>query len=82
MHGILWWIIVGCIAGWLTGKILKGEGYGFFMDIVVGIAGAIAGGFLLGLVGIHGSGGVVPTVLVSVFGAVVLTWLLRALAGK
>ena len=44
MH-ILWWIIVGLVAGWATGKIMKGAGYGTFMDIVIGIGGAILGAF-------------------------------------
>ena len=42
--GILWWIIVGLIAGFITGKLMKGSGYGAIMDIVVGIVGAIIGG--------------------------------------
>src|SRR5437868_9790503 len=50
MH-ILWWIIVGLIAGWATGKIMKGEGYGTLMDIVIGIAGALLGGFIMRTLG-------------------------------
>jgi hypothetical protein len=45
---ILWWIIVGLIAGWLTGKIMSGGGYGPIMDIVVGVIGAVVGGFQRG----------------------------------
>ena len=44
--GIILWILAGLIAGWLTGKIMKGSGYGFFVDILLGIAGAIVGGFI------------------------------------
>lgn len=44
---VLWWIIEGLIAGWITGKIMKGSGYGAIMDIFVGIIGAIIGGFLI-----------------------------------
>ena len=44
--GIIAWIVAGLIAGWLTGKIMKGSGYGFFVDILLGIAGAIVGGFI------------------------------------
>ncbi|MGB6192832.1 MAG: GlsB/YeaQ/YmgE family stress response membrane protein, partial [Terracidiphilus sp.] len=44
MH-ILWWILVGLVAGWITGKIMKGGGYGFWMDIILGIVGALVGGF-------------------------------------
>ena len=51
MH-ILWWAIVGLIAGWATGKIMKGAGYGVLMDIMIGIAGAMLGGFLMRAVGI------------------------------
>jgi len=43
---ILWWIIVGLIAGWLTGKIMRGAGYGVIGDIIVGIIGALIGGFI------------------------------------
>ena len=43
--GIIFWILVGLIAGWLTGKIMKGSGYGFFVDIILGMAGAMVGGF-------------------------------------
>lgn len=77
MHGFLWWIIVGLIAGWLTGKLMKGGGYGVLMDIIVGIAGALIGGFLMSRLGFAGSGGLIYTVVVAVIGAVILTLLLR-----
>jgi uncharacterized membrane protein YeaQ/YmgE (transglycosylase-associated protein family) len=74
---ILWWIIVGLIAGWITGKIMKGSGYGALMDIVVGIAGALIGGFLMRLLGGTGEGGMIYTIIVAVIGAVILTWVIR-----
>jgi len=40
-HGIIAWIIIGVIAGWLTGKLMKGSGFGFFMDMIVGLVGAL-----------------------------------------
>jgi uncharacterized membrane protein YeaQ/YmgE (transglycosylase-associated protein family) len=43
MHGFIWWILVGLIAGWLTGKIMSGGGYGAIMDIIIGIIGAFLG---------------------------------------
>ena len=46
MH-ILWWAVVGLIAGWTTGQIMKGSGYGVLMDIVLGIAGSLNGAFLM-----------------------------------
>jgi uncharacterized membrane protein YeaQ/YmgE (transglycosylase-associated protein family) len=74
---ILWWIIVGLIAGWITGKIMKGSGFGALIDIVVGIIGAIAGGFIMRAVGFAGSGGMIYTIFVAVIGAVILTLLVR-----
>jgi uncharacterized membrane protein YeaQ/YmgE (transglycosylase-associated protein family) len=77
MFSLIWWIIVGLIAGWLTGKIMSGGGYGALMDIVVGILGALVGGFLMSHLGFAGSGGLIYTIVVAVIGAVILTLLLR-----
>jgi len=74
---LLWWIIVGLIAGWATGKIMKGGGYGTLMDIVIGIAGAIVGGWIISLLGFASAGGVVYMILVAIGGAIVLTALVR-----
>jgi uncharacterized membrane protein YeaQ/YmgE (transglycosylase-associated protein family) len=79
MGNLIWWIIVGLIAGWATGKIMKGSGYGTLMDIVIGICGAIVGGWVMGLLGFAGSGGMIYTVLVAILGAVILTAVVRAL---
>ena len=53
MGNLLWWCIVGLIAGFLAGKVMKGGGFGVLMDIVIGIVGAMIGGWLFGLVGIY-----------------------------
>lgn len=79
---IIWWIIVGLIAGWATGKIMKGSGYGALMDIVIGIVGAIIGGFIMRSLGFAGQGGIIYTILVAILGAIVLTWLLRLITGS
>lgn len=71
---LVWWIIVGLVAGWAAGKIMKGSGYGPLTDIALGIVGAVVGGFLLGLVGIHSSG-LVGSIIVAICGAVFLIWL-------
>ncbi len=82
-HGIIWWIIVGLIAGFLTGKIMKGGGYGAIMDIIIGIVGALIGGFIMShLFGASSSGGLIYTILVAILGAVILTWLLRLITGS
>lgn len=74
---IIWWIIVGIIAGWITGKIMSGGGYGVLMDIVIGLIGALIGGFIMSSLGFAGSGGMIYTILVAVFGAIIFTLLLR-----
>jgi uncharacterized membrane protein YeaQ/YmgE (transglycosylase-associated protein family) len=76
---ILYIILVGLVAGWATGKIMKGSGYGVLTDILLGIAGAIIGSRLLGLLGIYSSGGIVPTILIAIVGAVFLVALVRML---
>jgi len=73
---LVWWVVVGLIAGWAAGKIMKGGGYGVVMDIILGIIGAVAGGWLVGFVGIH-AGGFISTILVAILGAVILIWITR-----
>lgn len=75
--GIIWWLIVGLIAGWLTGKIMGGPGKGALMDIIIGLVGALVGGFLMRLLGFSGEGGLIYTIFVAVIGAVILTWIYR-----
>jgi uncharacterized membrane protein YeaQ/YmgE (transglycosylase-associated protein family) len=81
-HSIVIWILIGLIAGYLTGKLMRGAGYGPIMDIVVGILGALVGGFLMVHLGYAGSGGFLYTVVVAVVGAVILTFLLRLITGR
>ena len=75
-HGIIWWIIVGLIAGWAAGKIMKGGGYGVIADIVLGILGGILGGWIVGELG-FGGGGLIWSILVAILGALILIWLAR-----
>jgi uncharacterized membrane protein YeaQ/YmgE (transglycosylase-associated protein family) len=75
---LIWWAVVGLIAGWAAGKIMKGGGYGTVMDIVLGIIGAVVGGRLLGLFGIY-AGGFIGTIVVAIVGAVFLIWISRML---
>jgi len=73
---LIYWIVVGLIAGWAAGKIMKGGGYGVAMDIVLGIVGAVVGGWLMGFLGIQ-AGGLIGTIVVAIIGAVFLIWLTR-----
>jgi len=77
--GLLYIMIVGLIAGWATGKIMKGSGYGPLTDILLGIAGAIFGSRMLALLGIYSGGGLLPNILVAIVGAVILVALVRAI---
>ena len=83
-HGIIAWIIIGAFAGWITGKLMKGSGFGFLMDIVVGLIGAMIGGFLsyhLGLGGVR-EHGLIVSIFIAVVGAVILTWIVRLFSGN
>jgi uncharacterized membrane protein YeaQ/YmgE (transglycosylase-associated protein family) len=79
MFWLLWLIVVGFIAGWAAGRIMGTGGYGPLMDILLGIAGAIVGGFLLRLLGLYSSGGLVSSIIVAIIGAVFLIWISRRL---
>ena len=78
MGGLIYWIVVGLIAGWLAGKVMKGGGYGVVVDIVLGILGAIVGGLVFGLLGLH-AGGLIGSIIVAFVGAVILVWITRQL---
>ena len=74
---LLIWLIVGALAGWLAGVIVKGGGFGLLGDIVVGIVGAFIGGWLLPKLGIALAAGMVGVIITATIGAVVLLLLLR-----
>lgn len=76
---MLYIVLVGLVAGWAAGKIMKGSGYGILIDILLGIAGAIVGGWLMRFLGFYSSGGLIPGILVAILGAVILIALSRAL---
>jgi uncharacterized membrane protein YeaQ/YmgE (transglycosylase-associated protein family) len=83
--GLLAWIVVGLIAGWLAGLVMRGSGYGVLGDIIIGIVGALVGGFIASalfnvpdpLTGID-----LTTLVVAFVGAVITIALLRALGGR
>ena len=72
-------IVVGLIAGWLAGQVMKGGGYGILMDIVLGLVGGLVGGWLFGALGIGTGSGMVGSIIVAFVGAVLLVALSRAL---
>ncbi|MPN39072.1 hypothetical protein SDC9_186598 [bioreactor metagenome] len=77
MSGFIWYIVVGLIAGWLAGVVMKGGGYGIIGDIILGIIGAVVGGWLFGMLGVSAGGGLIGGIIVAFIGAVILIFLAR-----
>lgn len=76
-HGIIAWLIIGAIAGWLAGMLVKGGGFGLIVDIIVGIVGAFIGGWLAGVLGISVGGGWISSIITAIVGAVILLFIIR-----
>jgi uncharacterized membrane protein YeaQ/YmgE (transglycosylase-associated protein family) len=81
VQGIIIWLIVGAIAGWLAGKVVKGGGFGLIGDIIVGIVGGIIAGYLFPYFGINLGTGFIRAVIDSFIGAVILLIILRLVTG-
>lgn len=80
---IIAWIVLGLVAGWIAGMVMKGRGYGILGNIVVGILGAVIGGFLgSALLGWDVTGFNLGSILLATLGAVALILVLRALPGR
>ena len=73
---IIWFLLIGLIAGWLAGQITKGGGFGLLGDLIVGIIGALLGGFLFALLGLAAIG-LIGSLVTATVGAIVLLFLLR-----
>ena len=76
---VIWWIVVGLIAGALAGLVMRGSGYGIVGDIIVGIIGAIIGGWIFSQFGV-GTGGIIGSIIVAFIGACILIVILRLIA--
>ncbi|WP_087643641.1 GlsB/YeaQ/YmgE family stress response membrane protein [Caballeronia choica] len=76
-HGLIWALIIGAVAGWLAGLLVKGGGFGLLVDILVGIVGAVIGGWLFSALGVSLGGGLLGSLLTAVIGAVVLLFAIR-----
>jgi len=73
----LWFILIGLVAGWLAGQLVKGGGFGVIGDIVVGVIGALLGGFLFSTMGVSAGGGLIGSLIVATIGAIILIVILR-----
>lgn len=79
VESLIIWILVGAVAGWLAGLVVRGGGFGRVGNIVVGIIGAFLGGWLFGLAGIGIGVGIINTIFTAFIGAVVLLLIVRVL---
>ncbi len=68
-------LIIGAIAGWIAGRVMKGRGFGFIGNLIVGIIGAFIGGFVFGLLGIA-TYGLIGALISSLAGAIILLWII------
>ncbi len=76
-QSLIVWLVVGAIAGWLAGMVVKGGGFGLIGDIIVGIVGAVIAGWLLPQIGIVIGGGLIGAVINAFIGAVILLVIIR-----
>jgi uncharacterized membrane protein YeaQ/YmgE (transglycosylase-associated protein family) len=77
--GFLAWIIVGLIAGWLAGQVMKGGGYGVVVDIILGLLGGVLGGWIFERLGVATGRGMIGSIIVAFIGAVILVGITRLL---
>jgi uncharacterized membrane protein YeaQ/YmgE (transglycosylase-associated protein family) len=81
--GIISWIILGLIAGFIGSKIVDKQGQGFWLNIALGIIGALVGGFIFDLVGSTGVTGLnIWSMIVAIIGSVVVLWIYNAVSGR
>jgi uncharacterized membrane protein YeaQ/YmgE (transglycosylase-associated protein family) len=73
---VLWILLIGLVAGWLAGVVMKGGGFGLLGNLVIGVIGALLGGFLFGLLGIY-AGGLLGSLITATVGAIALLLVLR-----
>lgn len=76
-ESLIWWLIIGLIAGFLASVVMRGGGYGIIGDIIAGVVGAFIGGWLFGVLGISIGSGVVGSIIVAFIGACILIGILR-----
>lgn len=70
-------LLIGAIAGWLAGIVMKGGGFGLIVDIIIGIIGSVIGGWVFGLMGISAGGGMLGSIVVATIGAILLLFVVR-----
>ncbi len=79
---LLWFVVIGAIAGWLAGQFMRGNGFGLLGDIIVGVIGAFIGAYLFRSVGANLGGGLIGSLIVAFVGAIVLLFVVRLFTGR
>jgi uncharacterized membrane protein YeaQ/YmgE (transglycosylase-associated protein family) len=80
--GIVAWIVIGLLAGWLAGVVMPGRGFGLISDLIIGLVGAFIGGLILDVLVPNQTGGFWGSLLVAFIGACILVAILHAIAGR
>ncbi len=76
-NGLIWFLLIGLVAGWLAGTLMKGGGFGVIGDMIVGVIGALLGGWVFGLLGVGTGGGLLGAIVTATIGACLLIFILR-----
>ena len=76
MASLIWFLLIGLVAGWLAGQIMEGGGYGVIGDLVVGVIGALLGGWIFQMLGFY-EGGLLASLIVATLGAIIFLAILR-----
>jgi uncharacterized membrane protein YeaQ/YmgE (transglycosylase-associated protein family) len=78
---LVYFLLIGLAAGWLAGKLTKGSSFGLVNDLIIGVIGALLGGFLFGLLSLAATG-LIGRLIMATVGALVLLWLLRVIKNR
>ncbi len=76
LESLLITLVIGAIAGWLAGTLMKGSGFGLIANIVIGIVGAFVGGYVLGMLGVSLGGGMIAAIINATIGAIILLFII------
>jgi uncharacterized membrane protein YeaQ/YmgE (transglycosylase-associated protein family) len=77
LEGLLIFIVIGVVAGWIAGQVMKGGGFGLVGDLLVGVAGAFVGGLIFPRIGLSFGGGIIGDIISAALGAIILLFVIR-----
>ena len=77
MDNLIWFIVIGILAGFLAGRLINGKGFGLLMNLIIGVGGAILGGWLFGAIGLSFGGGFIDSLITAFLGAIILLYIIN-----